>query len=117
MKGNISIGDFIHKVKDELVQAQNESAEPFYELHEVILEVSFALEAIGKGKMNLYVVELGGETKASQTHKVTLKLKPFGEPKISARENDQTSIGNKGGGGCSVVISEKFLPHYAPSKF
>jgi hypothetical protein len=29
MKGNISIGDFIHRVKAELVAAQNSSGTPF----------------------------------------------------------------------------------------
>jgi len=78
MKGNISIGDFIHQVKSELMDAQTATEDPFYRLEDVTLEVSFVLEAAGKAGFNLYVVELGGESKAAQTHKVTLKLRPIG---------------------------------------
>lgn len=78
MKGNISIGDFIHQVREELVAALDKSGDPFYELEEVNLEISFALEAGVGTKMKFYVVELGGDTAATQTHKVSLKLVPLG---------------------------------------
>ena len=41
MKGRISLKDFIHEVKKELVEAQDMSGKPFYELDEVELEASF----------------------------------------------------------------------------
>ena len=77
MKGKISLNDFIHRVKGELVAAQQPDGNPFYELTEVTLEVSFALDASAKAGFDLYVVELGSEAKAQQTHKVALKLKPL----------------------------------------
>ncbi|MDP1996490.1 MAG: trypco2 family protein [Gallionella sp.] len=88
MKGNISIGDFIHQVKKELVAALDKPGDPFYELEEVNLEISFALEAGVGTKMNFYVVELGGDTTATQTHKVSLKLVPLG----TSRSYFKTSI-------------------------
>ena len=93
MKGKISISDFIHGVKKELVEAQTDSGTPFYELEEVTLEISFALEVTGKAKMNFYVVDVGGETKATQTHKVQLKLIPLEQPL-----KDKASQGRSSGG-------------------
>lgn len=79
MKGNISIGDFIRQVKSELQEAQSQPRDAFFELEDVTLEISFVLDIEGGAKMNLYVVEIGGKSKAAQTHKVTLKFKPFDE--------------------------------------
>jgi hypothetical protein len=112
MKGKISIGDFIHQVKKELVEAQDTSGEPFYELHDVELEITFALEAKGKAGMNLYVVELGGEATASQTHKVTLKMKPI---KGTPAENE-TGSKTTGRGGGGPRYGGGRLPNYAPNK-
>lgn len=78
MKGNISLADFITKVKDELVSSQCSPEEAFYELTDVELEVSFALAVTGKAKGKLVVMELGGESSATQSHRVRLKLKPVG---------------------------------------
>ncbi len=91
MKGNISIGDFIHQVKQELVAAQTrDSREAFYALEEVTLEISFVLDTTGKAGFNLHVVELGKEFKAQQTHKVTLKLVPLAETDDSAIAHTRT---------------------------
>ncbi len=79
MKGNISIGDFIRQVKDEIREARDKTLDPLFKLEEISLEISFALEAGADSKMKLYVVELGADTKATQTHKVTLKLVPIEE--------------------------------------
>ncbi len=79
MKGNISLSDFIHQVKKELIDAQHKSGDPFYRLTEVKLEVSFTLNATGKAGFDLCVVELNGETKAEQVHKVQLTLLPLAE--------------------------------------
>lgn len=108
MKGKISIGDFIHQVKKELVEAQGASGDSFYELHDVELEITFALETKGKGGINLYVVELGGQAAASQTHKVTLKLKPIRKP-----EENGPGSATPGGG---PRYGRGRLPHYAPHK-
>ncbi|HCH3994556.1 trypco2 family protein [Vibrio diabolicus] len=113
MKGNISIGDFIHQVKNELIEAQNQSGEPFYELHEVDLEISFNLETDGKGKMNLWVVDIEAGAKATQNHKVTLKLKPIGEP-LNKEETDTPTKKSTGGGGGGGFGNK--LPNFAPSK-
>lgn len=106
MKGNISIGDFIFQVKKELMEAETKSDKPFYELKEVNLEVSFALEASGEGAVKLYVVEAGGHATASQTHKVILKLTP-----LKKSQSGSSSGGGSGGG----FLRDKGV-YYAPRK-
>ena len=96
MKGNISLGAFIKDVKDELVRAQEGVGDPFYELKEVNLEVSFGLDASGKGGARLFVVELGAETKASQTHKVILKLEPIVQHRNKPKTQGEESKGTGG---------------------
>ena len=83
MKGNISIGDFINQVKDELIESQKKSDNDFYELKEVNLEISFVLEASGGAKAKLLVAEFGGETTAEQTHRVSLRLEPLKKGGVS----------------------------------
>lgn len=78
MKGNISIKEFISQVKDELIDAVDDQT-PFFELGEVELEVAFVLDTKAKAGAKLFVVDVGGETTATQTHRVRLKLKPFVE--------------------------------------
>ena len=97
MKGNISLGSFIQQVKEELVAAQDSSGHPFYELESVQLEVTFALEAGGGAKGNLVVLELGGKTKASQTHKAILTLKLL--PRRAETPEQKPAGGGRGGGG------------------
>ncbi|MCO7226439.1 trypco2 family protein [Pleionea sp. CnH1-48] len=77
MKGGIELGEFIEQVKQELVEAQNTRDSSFFSLDNVELEVSFALSTKGKAKGKLFVVSLEGETNATQTHKVKLKLSPL----------------------------------------
>ncbi|ETD36996.1 hypothetical protein U724_15815 [Pseudomonas chlororaphis subsp. aurantiaca PB-St2] len=74
----MSLVDFIKEVKSEL-RAAVDNDDPFFEMGEVELEVTFALDISGKTGVKLVVAELGGETKATQTHKVKLKLHPFVE--------------------------------------
>ena len=74
MKGNISIGDFIKDVKNELTQSQKENVS--FNLKEVNLEISFVLDTSPDTKGKLFVVEAGEAINALQTHKVTLKLDP-----------------------------------------
>jgi hypothetical protein len=72
----MKLQDFIQKVREELMAAENE-ADPFFELGDIELEISFALETEGGGTAKFVVVELGGKTTASETHKVTVTLKPL----------------------------------------
>lgn len=76
MKGMISLVDFIKEVKQEL-RAAVDKEDPFFEMGDVELEVTFALDATAKAGAKLFVVDIGGETKATQTHKVKVKLHPF----------------------------------------
>ncbi|MGP1720655.1 trypco2 family protein [Shewanella frigidimarina] len=76
MKGNISLKSFIEEVKNELKASINDE-DPFFELGDVELEVSFALDAEAKAGAKLYVIDVGGSTKATQTHKVKITLTPF----------------------------------------
>ncbi|OWP50276.1 trypco2 family protein [Pseudomonas nitroreducens] len=78
MKGNISLTDFIKQVKEELKAAIDDN-EPFFEMGDVELEVSFAVEAEGSAKFKFYVLDIGGKAKASQTHVARIKLHPFVE--------------------------------------
>ena len=86
MKGRISLRDFIKDVRAELEQAKAEEKDAFFELQEVTLEVAFSLDISGKGAGKFIVVDLSGEAKASQSHKVVLKLQPYsGEAAPAAR--------------------------------
>ena len=78
MKGNISLKEFITEVKEELKSAIDND-DPFFVLGDVELEVTFGLDATAKAGMKLVVFDLGGETTATQTHKVKLTLSPFVE--------------------------------------
>lgn len=78
MKGNISLTDFIKQVKEEL-KAAIDDTDPFFEMGDVELEVSLAVEAEGSAKTKLYVIELGGKAKGVQTHVARIKLHPFVE--------------------------------------
>jgi|GEM_PF-1973972 len=113
MKGKISLKDFIHQVKDELIDAQDDSKTPFYELETVELEVAFALETKGGAKGKLVVLELGGETTAAQTHRVTLTLKPLplksSKKKHTARTKKQSSKKAKAAAGGGGAISHRKL--------
>ena len=48
-------------------------------MEEVELEVTFALDAEAKAGGKFIVVDIGGKTKATQTHKVKIKLTPYVE--------------------------------------
>ena len=78
MKGNISLKSFIEEVKKELRESINEE-DPFFVMRDVELEVTFALDAEAKAGAKLFVLDVGGSTKATQTHKVKLTLSPFVE--------------------------------------
>ncbi|RON62813.1 hypothetical protein BK669_15300 [Pseudomonas fluorescens] len=67
---------FIGEVKKELL-ASVDDASPFFDIGEVELEVSFTLDIKAKGGVKFVVVNAGASTKASETHKVKLKLTPF----------------------------------------
>jgi Trypsin-co-occurring domain 2 len=119
MKGNISLGDFISQVKTELVEAQDSSGAPFFQLEAVDLEVTFALEAAGGAKAKLVVVELGGDAKASQTHKVTIKFTPV-QAALQTKASSSPPSGTKApdGGGGGFGGGGRFMPKpvYAPKK-
>lgn len=76
MKGYISLKEFIKSVKKDIVSAIDTKS-PFFYMDEVELEVSFFLDAEATAGANILVVDIGGKTKASQCHKVRIKLTPF----------------------------------------
>lgn len=76
MKGHISLKDFIKSVKEDLKSALD-TKNPFFHMDEVELEVSFILDAEAQAGARFLVVDIGGKTKASQCHKVRMKLIPF----------------------------------------
>ncbi|MGR5250511.1 trypco2 family protein [Vibrio aestuarianus] len=91
MKGNISLKAFIEEVKEELRNSINDD-DPFFIMGDVELEVSFALDAEAKAGAKLFVLDVGGSTKATQTHKVKLTLSPFVE---NVETNPKSSIPTK----------------------
>ncbi len=113
MKGGISLGDFILQVRKELTEVQCDPKDAFYALEDVELEVTFGVEAKGDAKGKLVVVELGGSATASQTHKVTLKLKPLAR-KADATKETQREKGSSfaGGGGGARHFEGSHLPTY-----
>jgi len=99
MIDKISLAEFIEQVKTELRQAQQAGTEPMFQLDEVNLEVSFGVDAAAsvEGKLAFFV-DLSGEAKASQLHKVSLRLTPL-QPGVQVYL-DKTSGGfnlHKGG--------------------
>lgn len=79
MKGGISLKDFILGVKKELQEASTEgSKNPYLQLTQVELEAEFSLDAkaLAEGSL-MFLVKLGGETTASQLHKVKLIFSPI----------------------------------------
>jgi len=121
MKGNISLKQFIQDVKQELIDAQD-SSNPFYELHEVQLEVSFTLELEGGGKAKFVVVELGANTTASQLHRVTMKFIPLGATAAglgntsagAATEGEKPGSAGTGGVRGGFLKKKHFKPVYGP---
>jgi len=95
MKGKIRLGEFIEDVKKELIEAQDTTGAPFLELEEVQLEVCFVLDASAKAGGKLFVVEIGGEAKTQQTHKVSLTLRPLPRPTIETQETELTTAAAK----------------------
>ena len=78
MNEKISLKSFIEEVKTELKESINND-DPFFIMGDVELEVSFSLDAEAKAGAKLVVFDIGGSTKATQTHKVKLTLSPFVE--------------------------------------
>ena len=99
----------LRDVKSELVAAQDRSGDPFLELHEVRLEVSFVLDTTAKAGGKLFVVEVGGETSAQQTHRVSLTLQPLlqPEPETSRAEHKARAAAHR------AKPSKKKRPAYA----
>lgn len=96
MKGRISLTDFIAEVKADL-QKSADTDNPFFIMGDVELEVAFTLDISGSGKAKLLVVDVGAESKASQTHKVKIKLTPKIFREIGADDSS-------GDGGSNTVI-------------
>ena len=79
MKGRISLKDFIHGVKRELIDTSaTAEGDPAFEMTEVELEAEFVLEASAKVEGGFaFFVKAEGGTAASQTHKVKITLRPL----------------------------------------
>lgn len=99
MKGRISLTDFISDVKADLRKSAD-TDDPFFIMGDVELEVAFTLDISGGGKAKFLVVDLATDSKASQTHKVKIKLTPklFCEldPKEASEAGDANTMTLKG---------------------
>ena len=91
VKGNISLKAFIEEVKKELRNSINND-DSFFIMRDVELEVSFALDAEARAGAKLFVLDIGGSTKATQIHKVKLTLSPFVK---NVETNHKSSISTK----------------------
>ncbi|WP_445941097.1 trypco2 family protein [Pseudomonas sp.] len=97
MKGKISIKEFIKSVKEEIRESIDDE-NPLFELTNVELEVAFQLEANAGAGFKLVVFDASAQTKATQTHKVTISLTPLSEKsKISKDTNIHKAIVERGG--------------------
>jgi hypothetical protein len=73
----ISLPAFIHQVKLDLIEAEQNPGIPYFHLQEVNLEVSFVVDATAKGGLKIFVLEAGAETSTQLAHKVSIKLTPI----------------------------------------
>lgn len=103
MKNRIELGDFIHQVKQELVNAQRNDDKPFYTLEEVELEVSFVLGTSGRAKGSIFVVDIEGTANSTQTHKIKLRLKPIETVINNEKEESISSVKSTGGHGGGLI--------------
>jgi hypothetical protein len=99
MHRNISLKEFIEDVRAEILDSIKPVEESVFELEDLELEVSFALEFEAGGKAKFFVV--GAEAKASgtQTHKVKLKLRPLAPPRqreLRAGRQEQETVPDAG---------------------
>lgn len=104
MEGEISLAEFISKVKNELVEAveanrKDKNYAPFFTLDEVELKTEFGLKAEAGAGWKFFI-DLSAKAEASQLHSVTLKFKP-----IPLRSNRAISMGARGGGDGGVRVS------------
>lgn len=69
---NLSLEEFIYHVKSELLAAQkkHEGEDAYFELQNVELQVSIAVNRTGSGKVKVYVAELGADVAKEFTHVV-----------------------------------------------
>jgi hypothetical protein len=82
MKGRISLKEFIHGVKQELLDASDNATGPAaFEMTEIELEAEFVLEATAKAEGSFaFFVKVEGGASTSQSHKVTVKMRPLKPP-------------------------------------
>lgn len=97
MTKRISLKGFIEDVKNELREA-TDNDEHFFTLDTVELEVTFGLDTKAKVGARLFVIDFGGEEKASQTHKVKLVLTPLPED-IDTKPVENSGENSTSGGG------------------
>lgn len=117
MKGNISLTDFIKQVKEEL-KAAIDDKDPFFEMGDVELEVSLAVEAEGSAKTKLYVIELGGKAKGVQTHVARIKLHPFVEdlsPQTASTQGSKHTVGKVVNGAVKNVSVKRTTSSQGPT--
>lgn len=119
MKGYISLGSFIHQVREELEAAVRPGEDPFYELRGVELEVTFGIESTGGGKGRLLVVDLEGKVATSQTHRVKLQLKPIPTKLLLPSQDLQPTaappnLSGGGGGGGGGLFKQHHVQYAEP---
>ncbi len=87
----LSLEEFIYQVKQELLEAQNkhEGEFAYFNLQNVEIEVSVAVNREGSGKVNIYVAELGADVARELTHTVKLSFN------IVTSESEETGMGSK----------------------
>ena|ERR1041384_307176 len=101
----LSLEEFIYQVKQELLDAQkkHEGEFAYFELQRVELEVTLAVNRTGKGKVNIYVAELGADVAKELTHVVKLSFNII--PYADAEDTDLNSANSKIGRAKKGIIS------------
>ena len=97
MMDKLSFEEFIYQVKHELLDAQkkHEGEFSYFELQKVELEVTLAVNRTGKGKVNIYVAELGANVAKELTHvvKLAFDIVPYSESEESDINSANSKIG------------------------
>jgi Trypsin-co-occurring domain 2 len=76
----IGIKELISRIKEELLQDHDTTA-PLFVISKVSMTVTFTVERSFDGRINLQVIEAGGNHKTEEVQSVTLELQPLIEPK------------------------------------
>ncbi|OUL28508.1 trypco2 family protein [Nostoc sp. 106C] len=82
-ENGIGLAELIQQVKQELLSnpADKETSVPFLSVDSVELELQVAVQKEAKGKIKIYVLEVGGGSSRSDVQKIKVTLSPMFDKK------------------------------------